>query len=250
MKRMIQDGLRVKSVCGFVLLLLGLAAGSALAVPQTYYVAPTPTGVDAGNSLGSSDHPWATISNALKHCAAVGGADTINVAAGTYTLSASLNLASNVTIQGTDAGAPGNTIINGNYVNGAVVTPCLNITTNVTINNLTITGGTNSAGTGAGFYVNGGNPSQPTVFSNCWFTNNVAGALVNSQPAGIGSQPGSAGCAKYSTAFYSCLFARNAGNALYLYPQNLLNEAYTFSNCVFTWNQSTNGTTGGAALGT
>jgi len=211
------------SVCCLAMLLLGLAANPAWAA-NTYYVANG--GVDAGNSVGSSGNPWATISNALKHCAAGVGGDTINVAAGTYALTAPISIVSNVNIQGTDPGAPGNTIIDG----GNLIR-CFTITTNCNIYNLTIQHGTNSV-SGGGANVTGG--TSP-VFSNCWF-------MYNSSLAGGGV---------YMTvpcSFYSCQIVSNTATPFTLgtgtgaglnFTPTVVNPGSLFmTNCTIAWNTS------------
>ena len=110
------------------MLLLCLMA--RLSQATTYYVAPT--GSDGYTTIQAQNPatPWLTISNAVAKAVAN---DTISITNGTYTLSASIALGKVLTLTGSSPGAPADTIINGNFA----VTPCLNITTNVNINNLT-----------------------------------------------------------------------------------------------------------------
>ena len=98
MKRTITTIRRTGLVCGLAMLLLGLAAGPALATPTNWYVSIT-YGNDTGYSGTNWAQPFATLSNA---CAHVHSGDSIIVSNGIYNVSSTTLVQSvaNVTITG------------------------------------------------------------------------------------------------------------------------------------------------------
>ena len=135
-------------VCGLAMMLFSFAAGPALA--GTNYVAAN--GVDSGSG------PFATINYALTKIA---GGGTIIVSNGTYVLTNTCTVSTNVTISGS-TGNPADVIVDGNGLYR-----CFAISTNATIQNITIQNGSQ---TNAAINVTGG--TNATLF-NCTVQQNT-----------------------------------------------------------------------------
>ena len=112
-----------------------------------------------------------TLRAAIQTANAVGGANVINVPAGTIVLATVLGVGSNITINGAGTGS---TVVSGNGVTQVFVFNQGGIT--VSMNDLTITGGVASAGAG--------------VFVTTGSTLNMSRTLVTGNSASLGIKQG------------------------------------------------------------
>lgn len=89
--------LNIKARVGLLLLLLSGSLAVSLYAQTNYYISPTGSDITGD---GSASNPWQTLAHAVAQVNPLSGNRTINMAAGTYAISSTLNLNPGVSIVG------------------------------------------------------------------------------------------------------------------------------------------------------
>jgi hypothetical protein len=225
---------RVKSIlwAAGMCWLLPLAASG-----KTYNVTPNGTGLsDLTGAIGDADLN--------------GGTNTINLAAGTYMLTAEIqfgNQAETINFVGT-SGAGSTVIMMGGATADRIflINPPGDVSgVNVSIQGITFENGVGDPdGFGGGAILCGG-PSNTTTITNCIFLSNSLAGL------GHGGALAMEGGGTFTVS--GCTFSKNSvtegnGGAIYYLQQNGVTSSLTITNCTFKGNQVI-GTSLNAAFG-
>lgn len=189
---------------------------------------------------------------ALAEADALGGANTIELQAGTYELASSITFGAvageNVTITGVGAGS---TIIQMTGQDRIFILNTTALITNltVTISGVTFTGGQGAVdGFGGGVILSGG-PGNITSITNCVFSGNNSSLAGNSTNKGGaiamegGGQNNVTGC-----TFTSNTLSNGTGGAIFYFQPDNEAGGLSVTNCTFTGNSVSGGSspTGGA----
>ncbi|GBO51894.1 hypothetical protein APA_3475 [Pseudanabaena sp. lw0831] len=214
--------------------------GLALNAPTTNLNAPiTLTGALTGNATTINVGVAGTVQNGVD--AAASGA-TVNLAAATYTLGATVPINKNITVNGAGAN---NTIVSGN---NAVQVFNIGNNSTVNMNNLTVTNG-RSAGDAGGAFIDSGSTLSlnGTIFSNN-FASSQGAAILNSSNSTLNvanstfsnnSASAVSGIANYGTATVSnSTFSNNRANIIGVFYN--VNATTTISNSTFSGNTLAN----------
>lgn len=207
-----QRGTLVALLCAGILLAGTASASAATFIVDDDGLADVGLGCDFPTPVNSVDS-FASIQAAVN--ASIDG-DTIKVCPGVY--DESVNVFKAVTLQGAQAGAPGNngtrpgtaateSIVDGAVSSGTRITPFVISTSDVTIDGFVIRDQTSVSQFGAGIYADGG--TTGVEIQNNVVANNIAGIFLGSSNSTIqrnlflaNNQPGPAsGTAIYSDQF-------------------------------------------------
>jgi hypothetical protein len=195
-----------------------------------------------------------TLRGAIRQAELSGGTNTINVAAGTYTLTEGSilfgNKAETITIVG--AGASTTRIIMGTGFNQDRIF-LINLTglvpnVNVTISGITFSNGFLVSDPFGGSAILCGGPRNVISLQNCVFTGNSLDPGLGANGGAVAMEGGGA------LTINGCTFSNNSdgggnGGALYYTEPGEINGALTITNSIFTGNSCTQaGSQGGALL--